>query len=176
MKKLRKMMGKPTDEHIAELMNLISSQSKETIATWCLDYAEENILPIYLKYYPDDERPQMALDASRDWFNGLKKLPEVKDIILNQCHQAAREAEENPAAQAAARTLGQASACFHTPTHSLGLAFYGGAAVAYDKLGLDAKQDEYEKEAREEVLRMTEALREIAVDNEPNKAKIDWGC
>lgn len=70
----------------------------------------------------------------------------------------------------------KASACFHTPTHSLGLAFYGGAAVAYDKLGLDAKQEEYEKEAREEVLRMTEALRKIAVEDESNKAKIDWGC
>ena len=129
-----------------------------------------------LKYYPGDNRPQIALDASRDWFKGLKKLPEVKDIILNQCHQAAREAEDNPAAQAAARTLGQAAACFHTPTHSLGLAFYGGAAVAYDKLGLDASEEEYNKVAREEVLKMTEALRKVAVKDEPNKAKLKWYC
>ena len=176
MKKLRKMLGAYDDEHIVELMKLIDTQSKETIASWCMDYAEENILPIYKKYYPEDNRPQIALDASRDWFKGLKKLPEVKDIILNQCHQAAREAEDNPAAQAAARTLGQAAACFHTPTHSLGLAFYGGAAVAYDKLGLNATDEEYNKVAREEVLKMTEALRKVAVKDEPNKAKLKWYC
>jgi len=176
MKKLRKMLGKYDDEHILELMKLIETQSKETIANWCMDYAEKNILPIYKKYYPDDNRPQIALDASRDWFKGFKKLPEVKDIILNQCHRAAREAEDNPAAQAAARTLGQAAACFHTPTHSLGLAFYGGAAVAYDKLGLEATEEQYQKVAREEVLKMTEALKKVAVNDEPNKAKLKWYC
>lgn len=176
MKKLRKMLGKYDDEHIVELMNLISTQSKETIFNWCADYAEADILPIYLKYYPNDNRPQMAIDAARDWFKGLKKLPEVKDVILNECHRAAREAEDNPAAQAAARTLGQAAACFHTPTHSLGLAFYGGAAVAYDRLGLNATQEEYEKVAKEEVIKMTKALREIAIEDEPNKAKINWNC
>lgn len=168
MKKLRKMLGKYDDEHMIKLMNLISSQSKGTIAKWCMDYAEKEILPIYLKYYPNDKRPKMALDASRDWFNGLKKLPEVKNIILNECHQAAREAEGNPAAQAAA--------CFHTPTHSMGLAFYGGAAVAYDRLGLEASEEEYEKVAHQEVLKMTEALKKVAVENEPNKAKLKWYC
>lgn len=176
MKKLRKMLGNYDDEHIMKLMALIETQSKETIAKWCLDYAERVILPIYIKYYPNDNRPKMALDASRDWFNGLKKLPEVKNIILNECHQAAREAENNPAAQAAARTLGQAAACFHTPTHSLGLAFYGGAAVAYDSLGFDATLGEYEKVAREEVLKMTDELKKTAVKNELNRAKIKWNC
>ncbi|MGE5455952.1 MAG: putative immunity protein [Ignavibacteriales bacterium] len=176
MKKLRKMLGKYDDDHMVELMRLIETQSKETIAKWCMDYAENFILPIYKKYFPNDNRPKMALDASRDWFNGLKKLPEVKDVILNSCHQAAREAEDNPAAQAAARTIGQASACFHTPTHSMGLAFYGGAAVAYDKLGLEATDEEYAKVAREEVLKMTEALRKVAVKDEPNKAKLNWHC
>lgn len=139
-------------------------------------YAEENILPIYQKYYPEDCRPQMAIDAARDWMNGLKKLAEVKDIILNECHQAARENEHHPVAQAAARAIGQASACFHTPTHSLGLAFYGSAALAYDALGLEATQAEYDAFALKEVLKMTQALQEIAVEDEPHKAKINWNC
>ncbi len=176
MKKLRKMIGKYDDDHIVELMHLIETQSKETIAKWCMDYAEEFILPIYEKYYPNDNRPKMTLNASRDWFKGLKKLPEVKDIILNSCHQAAREAEDNPAAQAAARTLGQAAACFHTPTHSLGLAFYGGAAIAYDKLGINATEEEYEKIAREEVIKMTKSLKKVAIKNEQNKAILKWHC
>ncbi len=176
MKKLRKMLGKYNDEHMIQLMALISSQSKETIANWCIDYAEKEILPIYLKYYPNDYRPKMALDASRDWLKGLKKLPEVKNIILNECHQAAREAENNPAAQAAARTLGQAAACFHTPTHSMGLAFYGGAAVAYDRLGLEASNEEYEEVAYQEVIKMINELKKVAVENETNKAKLNWHC
>ena len=176
MSKLKKLFGKPDDEHIKELMRLIESQSKATIAKWCLDYAEKEFLPLYKKYHPNDDRPMMALKASRDWFLGLKKLPEVRKIILHECHQAARENEDNPVAQAAARTIGQASACFHTPTHSLGLAFYGGAAVAYEKLGLSANLDENEKVAREEVLKMTKALRDISVENEPNKVKINWNC
>ena len=49
MKKLRKMLGKYDDEHIVELMKLIDTQSKETISRWCMDYAEEFILPIYFK-------------------------------------------------------------------------------------------------------------------------------
>jgi hypothetical protein len=87
------------------------------------------LLPIFENHCPDDKRPHMAIEAARDWFNGKKKLPEVKKIILHECHAAARELDDNPAAQATARACGQASACFHTPTHSLGLAFYGTALL-----------------------------------------------
>lgn len=154
MKKLKKMLGSCKDNHIIELMSLIETQSKEKIANWCMNYAEVVILPIYLKYYPNDNRPKMALDASRDWFKGLKKLPEVKNIILNECHQAAREAKDNPSAQASARAIGQVAACFHTPSHSMGIAFYGGAAMAYERLGLESTLEEYEKVAKEEVIKM----------------------
>jgi len=87
-------------------------------------------------YEKCDHRPRMALNASRDWFDGKKKLPEVKNIILNECHAAARELDDNPIAQAAA--------CFHTPTHSLGLAFYGAAAIAYNRVGLNEKPEVYD--------------------------------
>lgn len=175
-KKLRKMLGKADSPYIISLMQLIETQSKETIAKWCMDYAEDNILPIYNKYYPFDNRPKTAIGASREWFEGRKKLPEVKNIILNLCHAAAREAEDNPAAQAAARACGQASACFHTPTHSLGLAFYGSAAIAYDRVGLNESEEAYDKIAKEECEKMEIALRKIAIEDEPNPAKIKWYC
>ncbi len=100
--KPRKTRGDWRDPYIQSLMKLIETQSKATIAQWCLDYAEAHMPPIYQKYYPGDERPRMALTASRDWFEGRKKLPEVRQIILHECHAAAREAEAFPAAQAAA--------------------------------------------------------------------------
>lgn len=81
MAKLRKMLGKADSSYILSLMAAIETQSKETIARWCMDYAEEYILPIFKKYCPDDERPQMAISVARDWFEGKKKLPEVKNII-----------------------------------------------------------------------------------------------
>lgn len=176
MPKLRKMLGAADSPYIVSLMRLIETQSKTTIVAWCLDYAEEHILPIYVQTFPQDGRPRLALTAARDWMAGRLKLPEVKRIILQECHAAAREAEAYPAAQAAARTCGQAAACIHTPTHSLGLAFYGAAAIAYDRVGINEKPDVYDRIAAEECAKMEAALRRIAVENEPHPAKINWHC
>lgn len=176
MAKLRKMLGKADSPYIVSLMRLIDTQSKETISIWCLDYAEKNILPIFEEECPNDPRPRMAIDASRQWFEGAVKLPEVKNIILNECHAAARELDDKPAAQAAARACGQASACFHTPTHSLGLAFYGAAAIAYNRVGLEESPGVYDQIAAEECARMEAALQAIAIKNEPNPAKLNWNC
>jgi hypothetical protein len=176
MKKLRKTLGAADSPYIVDLMRLIETQSKKTIAVWCLDYCEARILPIFEKHCPNDKRPRMAVAASRDWFEGKKKLPEVKNIILNECHAAAREQEDNPAAQAAARACGQASGCCHAPAHSLGMVFYGMAAVAYDRVGTDEKPEVYDRIAAEECAEMESALRAIAVENEPNPAKINWYC
>lgn len=176
MAKLRKMLGAADSPYIVSLMRLIETQSKATIASWCMDYAETYILPIFEKHCPDDSRPAMAIIAAREWFEGKRKLPEVKHIILHECHAAARELNDNPAAQAAARACGQAAACFHTPTHSLGLAFYGTAAIAYDRIGLNEEADVYDRIAAEECAKMEAALRAIAVEKEPNPAKINWYC
>ena len=176
MPKLRKMLGAADSPYILSLMRLLDTQSKATIANWCMDYCEEYILPIFEKRCPGDNRPRMAIDASRDWFAGKKKLQEVRNIILNECHAVARELDDDPAAQAAARACGQASACFHTPTHSLGLAFYGAAAIAYDRVGINEKPEVYDLIAAEECAKMEAALHAVAVLNEPNPAKINWSC
>ena len=127
MPKPRKMLGAADSPYIVSLMRLIETQSKATIAAWCIGYA-------------------------------------------------AREAEDYPAAQAAARTCGQAAACIHTPTHSLGLAFYGSAAIAYDRVGTNEPSGVYDRIAAEECAKMEDDLRRIAVENEPHPAKINWHC
>jgi len=176
MPKPRKMLGAADSPYILSLMRLIDTQSKATIASWCMDYAEAHILPIFEKHCPGDNRPRNAIAAARDWFVGKKKLPEVRNIILNECHAAARELELSPVAQAAARACGQASACFHTPTHSLGLAFYGAAAIAYDRVGIGESAEAYEGIAAEECAKMEAALRAVAVEDEMDRVKINWGC
>ncbi len=175
MAKLRKMLGRAESPYIVSLIRLIETQSKLTISNWCIDYAEAFVLPIYKKSYPDDPRPQLALDAARDWLDGKVKLPAVKQLVLD-VHAAAREAEDNPAAQAAARTIGQAGAVVHAATHSLGLAFYGAAAIAYDRVGIDETAEVYDLIAAGECAKMEAALRAAAIENEENPAKINWRC
>jgi hypothetical protein len=175
MAKPRKMLCNLEAEYTQALMRLIETQSKSTLANWALDYTEANYLPIFVKHFPSDMRPQAAIDAAREWLAGTVKLPLVKPIIL-AAHEAARGAEGTPAAQAAARAIGQAASTIHAATHSLGLAFYGAAAVAYDSFGTQASPEVYERVTEEETVLVTEALRAVAVENEPNKAKIKWYC
>jgi len=176
MPKSRKMLSDINAPYLQSLMRLIGTQSKVTLANWAIDYARARILPIYEKAYPDDTRCRRALDAACEWLDGKVKLPYVKNIILGECHAAARESDDKPAAQAAARTCGQAAATIHTPTHSLGLALYGALAVAYDTMGIDAAWGDLVDAAAVECGRMEAALLAVAVENEPNPAKINWNC
>jgi len=175
-KKLRKTLGDVHSPTVTALMDLIDTQSKDTIRKWCLGYAEDKMLPVFEKHCPGDARPRNAIDAAHDYINGKVKFPVVKNIILNECHAAARELDANPIAQAAARAVGQGSGVVHTLTHSLGLFFYAAAAFAYDRIGLNATEEEYSEIAQEVCLDYTAALRAIAVENEPNPAKLKWNC
>lgn len=175
-KKLRKMLGDVNAPYCVALRNLIDTQSKDTICKWCLEYAEAKLLPIFEKYCPGDARPRNAISAAHDYLDGKVKFPVVKNIILNECHAAAREHDDNPIAQAAARGVGQGSAVVHTLTHSLGLFFYAAAAVAYDRVGLETSEAEYAAIAEEVCLDYTNALRAVAVKDEPNPAKLKWNC
>jgi len=173
-KKYRKMLTDWQATYIQSLFRLIESQSKATIVNWCVDYAEVRLLPIYEAACPGDERPKDAIHAARAWMAGEIKLPAAKAVILD-CHAAAREAK-NPVAEATARAIGQCASTIHAPTHSAGLMFYGALAVAYDTLGIDAPWEALLDAAEAECGRMEAALRSVAVENEPNPAKINWKC
>ncbi|MDD4768046.1 MAG: hypothetical protein PHF87_10815 [Desulfotomaculaceae bacterium] len=175
MPKARKMLSDWNAPYIQSLVKLIETQSKETLARWAVDYAEQAILPLWSKHYPDDQRPQKALYAAREWLSGTIKLPQAKTVIL-ECHAAAREAVANPVAQAAARAIGQSASTIHSATHCIGLALYGAIAVAYDTLGTNAAWEQLEQCAGDECGRMLDALRAVAAGNEPNPAKINWKC
>lgn len=175
-KKLRKMLCNVNAPSTVALMRLIDTQNKMTICNWCISYAEANILPIFEKHCPNDNRPRDALNAARDYLAGKIKFPVVKNIILNECHAAARELDADPAAQAAARACGQGAAVVHTLSHSIGICFYGAAAVAYDRVGLNETAEVYNKIAEEVCADMTAALHAVAVEDEPNPAKIKWTC
>jgi len=175
MPKARKMLSDWDAPYIQSLVKLIETQSKSTLAHWAVDYAERVILPLWSKHYPDDQRPQNALNATREWLSGAIKLPQAKIAIL-KCHAAARESGVNPAAQVAARAIGQCASTIHSARHCIGLALYGAIAVAYDTLGTNTSWQRLEQCAADECVRMLDALRAVSVDDEPNPAKIDWKC
>lgn len=175
MPKARKMLSDWNAPYLQLLVKLIETQSKATLGHWSVDYSERVILPLWNKYYPDDLRPQKALNAAREWLYGAIKLPQAKTAIL-ECHAAAREADTNPVAQAAARAIGQSASTIHSARHCIGLPLYGALAVAYDLLGTKAAWEQLQRCAADECGRMLDALRAVAVENEPNPAKIDWKC
>jgi len=175
MPKYRKMLSDWDAPYIQSLLRVVDTQSKETLIRWCIDYARTRLLPIYESHFPADLRPRAALSAADAWLAGALKLPEAKPGIL-ACHEAAREAEGNPAAQTAARAIGQSASTIHAATHCAGLALYGALALAYDTLGIDAPWTELERAAGIECGQMEAALRAIAVEKEPNPAKLNWKC
>jgi len=175
MPKPRNMLSDWDAPYIQALVRLIETQSKTTLAYWALDYADRFVLPIWLAYDPEDMRPQQALSAARLWLAGDIKLPQAKPAIL-ACHEAARAAEGYPAAQAAARAIGQCSSTIHSARHCIGLAAYGAIAIAYDHLGADTPWRSVEPYAAEVCGQMLAALQAVAVDSEPEPAKINWNC
>ena len=175
MPNARKMLSNWDAPYIQALVKAIGTQSKSTLAHWAVDYAQGILLPIWKKFDPEDTRPEAALVAARRWLSGEIKLPEAKAQIL-LCHEAARESQRSPAAQAAARAIGQSASTIHSARHCIGLPLYGALAVAYDTLGTKASWAELEVFAAEECARMLDALRAVSVENEPNPARIDWKC
>jgi hypothetical protein len=171
MNKPRKILISPDAPCVIALMRLIETQSKTTLGNWALTYSEDKILPIYERAY-NDERPRAALLVAREWFAGHIKLPECKR--RNLAGDAAKEATSNPAAQAAASACANAALIPHTPRHTIGFALYGITAIVYDSAGMSESSDVYERLAQTECAKMTDTLKAIVVQNEPNPVKINW--
>ncbi|MDR2253303.1 MAG: hypothetical protein LBD97_05490 [Bifidobacteriaceae bacterium] len=174
-KTLRKTLLSVDSPEIVALMRIMETQSKATVAAWAVTYAQDHYLPLYGATRPCDTRPAAALAAAGRWLAGEVKLPQAKPAIL-ACHQAARDAEGDPVAQAAARAVGQAASSIHSLTHALGLAFYGAAAVAYATAGVAADAATHATIASKEGARLVASLQQAAVPNEQNPARVNWNC
>jgi len=172
MTRRRKMLSDRDAPYMQALIRQMETQSKSTLATWAIDYSEAVLIPLWDRSYPDDSRPISAIHAARERLTGRIKLPEAKKAIL-QCHEAAQEADCVPAAQAAARAIGQSASIIHSARHCMGLPFYGALAIALDRLGTEAEWEFLERQAAEECGRMLEMLRSRSVADEPGPAKIN---
>lgn len=175
MVKPRKMLSDLNASYIRSIIKLVETQSKITLVNWCLCFASEHLLPLYEKHFTDDHRPETAIKAAGDWMAGSIKLAQARVSIL-LCHEAAREAEGNPVAQAAARAIGQCASSIHSARHCLGLPLYGALAIAYDRIGVCEPWEQLEQQVAQACSQMETALAARAVHNEPNPAKINRKC
>lgn len=175
MAKLRKMLGDINQPEVIQLMKMIETQSKETLAKWAVSCAEARYLPVFEEKCPEDARPGVAIQAVKACLAGEIKAAALKQPLAGAV-QAAKEAEGKPIAQAAARAIATACAAIRTPTNALGFVFYGAAAYAYDKVGLEEKPEIYDALATEELKALIESLEKVMVADEKKPAKINWNC
>lgn len=166
MAKLRKTQGRVNDSNVESLKRLISSQSKVTIGQWCINYTVKHILPIYLKIYPQDSRPQEVLAIAYERVKANVTPKQANTIIFAWCNDALTF--ENPIARAAARAIGLSASSSHSRSHAMGLVYYGIAAIAYDMVGLEQSSAVYDEIAVRECIKMEVALAMVIKENELN--------
>jgi hypothetical protein len=118
--------------------NLVRETDKRTLSVWAIACAER-VLPCFEENYPEDPRPQKALETLRVWIlTGVFSMAVIRGASL-AAHAAAREVGEDTAARSAARASGQAVATAHVPAHALGAAVYAQQAVWRDATPAEAE-------------------------------------
>ena len=156
--KFRKMLGKRNIAGTQSLLELIESKNKIALCRWCLDYAQSHFLPSFERLHPFDPRMREILEAGRSYL--AKEIPysEVKNIIW---YEGDYMSAQEPVALAYERAIGQAASLVRYPSkwHALGVYYYGAAAVAYDRAGLEAAEEVYDKIAEEVCLDMIDSLK-----------------
>ncbi|MCL2632361.1 MAG: hypothetical protein FWD45_04680 [Coriobacteriia bacterium] len=170
----RRILGTHDAAYFDALKELISSQSRATLMDWAIGYAEANYLPIFEARFPEDRRPRIAIETARRFtvYNEIS----AKNIrfISQNAHASARAVADDPIAQAAARACALASSTVYELGHTLGVAYYGAAAVAYDQVGLNADEETYESLAAAEVTKYLQALEAVAVADVEEPSEIEW--
>lgn len=170
---LRKTLGDISAPECIAMMRLIETQSKATLSIWAIRYAKERYLPIYETFDCNSELPKVFAACER-YLAGESKLAELKPLLRTA--RTIASGVTNPTAQAAARAAATACAVITTPTNAFGFLLYGAAAYAYQTAGTKGSPEIYNALASEEFRRAYENLKLCAVENEPNPAKINWGC
>lgn len=111
-----------------ELLALVQATDQKTLAVWAIDCAER-VLPFFEQQFPDDLRPQQAIETLQAWLaTGVFKMAVIRKASLD-AHAAAREVGADTPARSAARAAGQAVATAHVPRHAYGPAIYAQQAI-----------------------------------------------
>lgn len=126
---MKKLFVTRESQCLQPIRELIENQKHRTLVLWSIECAE-HVLPIFEQIYPEDMRPRLAVEAARSWAKGDIKMPVAKKAA-HAAHNAATEADEYPAAQAAARAMGHIVGTVHVETHAIGFVIYSITAFVY---------------------------------------------
>ena len=126
---------------LQQLRKNISLQDHRTLVLWALACAREPVA-LLRERYPQEERPETALQLCEDWAAGKIRMPEAKRAIL-EVHAMAKELPW-PADSARCHAVGHACATVHVETHAIGLALYELTAIVRE-CGLEAGEKKLEE-------------------------------
>ncbi|ALJ18413.1 putative immunity protein [Microbacterium sp. No. 7] len=131
----------------------LDDADRRLVALWAADCAER-VLPLFEAEAPDDDRARDGIERTRAYARGeLDAAGEIKRRLL-----AGRAAQSvtSPAAIAAARAAGQASAVAPMGAHALGAAAYAAKAAS---LAADDQETARYSEVRWQLDHLTPATR-----------------
>jgi immunity protein 5 of polymorphic toxin system len=132
--KAPKLVKTSLDEQVSDL---VATANHKTLVVWACDCAER-VLPFFEARFPDDDRPRRAIELGRAWVEtGIFRMREVRTASL-AAHAAARAAQDDDVARAAARAAGQAVAAAHVAGHAIAAAIYAATAVRDRAAATDA--------------------------------------
>lgn len=112
-----------------EFWDLYTKEDHKALARWAIDCAMR-VLPYFVEKYPQEKRPQQALEILENWIQtGEFKMAVIRKASLDS-HAAAREVKKaDEAARFVARACGQTVATAHVPSHAFGASLYALKAI-----------------------------------------------
>lgn len=134
-----------------ELSPIIDRESHKVMVLWAFDFASQAVETLRRRY-PEETRPQVALDTTRAWAAGEVKMPVAKRAIL-ACHAFAKELD-SPIDVALCHAVGQACGVVHANGHALGFPVYDLTAIVLGS-GVDNCREPVERRVSEYIERIT---------------------
>jgi hypothetical protein len=141
LKRGNKVLFSVTDAVFCELTDAISRTNHKAMVLWAFELATDAVNTLKERY-PEELRPQIALDSSHDWAAGRIKMREAQRAILN-CHAVAKEID-SPEDIALYHAIGQACSVVHASGHALGFPIYELTAFVHRR-GIENCVDEIEE-------------------------------
>lgn len=133
LKRKNQILFAKDSEYLQDLVLLFQEQNHRVMALWAFDFAAETIEKLREKY-PDEKRPQEALEAAKEWAAGKIKMRLAQQKILS-CHAFAKEIDCKEDI-AMCHAIGQACAVVHTVGHAIGYPIYDLTSIVY-QYGID---------------------------------------
>lgn len=150
IKKKNQVLFAKDSPYLQDLIDLFQNQKHRVMALWAFDFAAESINRLREKY-PNENRPQEALDAVQDWAAGKIKMRLAQKKILS-CHAFAKEIDCKEDI-AVCHAIGQACAVVHTAGHAIGYPIYDLTSIVY-KYGIENCSDAVEARKQEYIGRL----------------------